>query len=332
MRDTSIGDKIRKLRTSQGLTQIDLAERLSVVNSTISNWENGRRMPSISDLKRLSSFFDVSLSYFELEALDDYEHIEKGKSDDYTQRVEFRPLGFKTPMGNSFLMGFSLILLIASSLIDHQIVYMLLIAGVIAALIPFLSYIMNVFKVHETNYTKAILPLSVNVKYVHEYELEKITTFRLFFMISGLLAVILDVLLVFMLVRWINGFPPGIVVGFAFFLLIKLMMDLVRYDSLTKNRLFEKEIDYHGSRSNLKFRAIIYTYILETIILFGLAAFAVIYQRSMLFGMPSFIPVLIASVNAMIGYQILVHYKTFIAAFKICTVDHFGRITELQSS
>jgi transcriptional regulator with XRE-family HTH domain len=332
MRDTSIGDKIRKLRTSHGLTQIDLAERLSVVNSTISNWENGRRMPSISDLKRLSSFFDVSLSYFELEAFDDYEHIEKGKFDDYTQRVEFRPLGFKTPLVNHLIMGFSLILLIASSLIDHQVVYMLLIAGVITALMPFLFYVMNVFKVYETNYTKAILPLSANVKYINGYAIEKIAIFRLLVKVWGLSAVILDVSLVFILIRWTNGFSPGIVVGFSFFVLIKLMMDLVRYDSLTKNRLFEKTIDYHGSRSNLKFRAIMLAYILEMIILFGLTAFAVIYQRSMLFGLPSFIPVLIASMNAMIGYQILVHYKTFIAAFKICTVDHFGRITELQSS
>lgn len=244
----------------------------------------------------------------------------------------FDPWDLKTPLANHVLMGVALIFLIISSILDHQVVYMFLVAGVIGTLMPFVSYIMSVFIVHETNYTKAILPLSANVQYINGYDVEKIAIFRLLVKWLALAAILFDVVLVLITIRWTNGFPPGIVVGFSFFILAKLMTGLVRYDSLTKNRLFEKAIDYHGSRSNLKFRAILIAYILEMTILFGLTAFAVIYQRSRLFGMPSFVPVLIAGLNAMIGYQILVHYKTFIAKFRICTVDDFQRITDLDPS
>lgn len=37
---------IKELRTSIGLTQADLAERLRVSQSTITHWETGKRLPS----------------------------------------------------------------------------------------------------------------------------------------------------------------------------------------------------------------------------------------------------------------------------------------------
>ena len=37
----TIGTNIKKLRTSQGLTQDQLAEKLYVTRQTVSNWERG---------------------------------------------------------------------------------------------------------------------------------------------------------------------------------------------------------------------------------------------------------------------------------------------------
>lgn len=59
-----IGNKIKMLRKSKKLTQFDLAEQLGLNRATISNYEVGRRNPSLSELKRIGEYFGVGLDYF----------------------------------------------------------------------------------------------------------------------------------------------------------------------------------------------------------------------------------------------------------------------------
>ncbi|MBQ6936891.1 MAG: helix-turn-helix transcriptional regulator [Clostridia bacterium] len=54
---------IKQLRTSRGLSQVELAKKLSVTKQTVSNWENDNIQPSIDMLERLSDFFNVSTDY-----------------------------------------------------------------------------------------------------------------------------------------------------------------------------------------------------------------------------------------------------------------------------
>jgi len=54
---------IRELRTSRGLSQVELAKKLSVTKQTVSNWENDNIQPSIDMLERLADFFNVSTDY-----------------------------------------------------------------------------------------------------------------------------------------------------------------------------------------------------------------------------------------------------------------------------
>ena len=58
-----MGEKIKKLRTSKGYTQQQLAERLNVTKSLISAYENGQRSPSYEVLIGISSIFKVSTDY-----------------------------------------------------------------------------------------------------------------------------------------------------------------------------------------------------------------------------------------------------------------------------
>lgn len=60
----SIGSKLKILRKGRKMTQEQLAERIGVNRATISNYEIGRRSPSLNDLKRFAEFFGVSLDYF----------------------------------------------------------------------------------------------------------------------------------------------------------------------------------------------------------------------------------------------------------------------------
>ena len=57
----TFGKKIKKLRTDNGLTQDELAEKIYVTRTAISKWESGRGFPNIESLKTISKYFSVSL-------------------------------------------------------------------------------------------------------------------------------------------------------------------------------------------------------------------------------------------------------------------------------
>lgn len=56
-----IADKIRTARMETGYTQEQAAENLMVSRQTISNWENGKTLPDIISIIRMSELYGVSL-------------------------------------------------------------------------------------------------------------------------------------------------------------------------------------------------------------------------------------------------------------------------------
>ena len=56
-----IGKKITDLRKKNGLSQVELAEKVGVARQTISKWELGETAPDLSQAKELSKIFNVSL-------------------------------------------------------------------------------------------------------------------------------------------------------------------------------------------------------------------------------------------------------------------------------
>lgn len=64
-RVTRSGKRIKGLRKRIGLTQIQLAEKLSVDvgHTTLSDWEAGKRAPSVEDAIELARFFGVTVDY-----------------------------------------------------------------------------------------------------------------------------------------------------------------------------------------------------------------------------------------------------------------------------
>ncbi|AZO94955.1 helix-turn-helix transcriptional regulator [Halocella sp. SP3-1] len=59
----TLGKRIRKLRKEKGLKQKELGEKLNVVESAISLYENDVNIPDINKAKILAEEFDVSLEY-----------------------------------------------------------------------------------------------------------------------------------------------------------------------------------------------------------------------------------------------------------------------------
>ena len=55
-----IADKIKNARTIKKLTQEQVAEDFNVSRQTISNWENGKSLPDIVSIIRMSELYDLS--------------------------------------------------------------------------------------------------------------------------------------------------------------------------------------------------------------------------------------------------------------------------------
>lgn len=53
---------IFELRTKNGLSQDEFAEKLYVTRQAVSRWETGETVPNTDTLKRLSQLFDVSIN------------------------------------------------------------------------------------------------------------------------------------------------------------------------------------------------------------------------------------------------------------------------------
>ena len=53
---------ILELRTKNGFSQDELAEKIHVTRQAVSRWENGETIPNIETLKLLSKLFDISIN------------------------------------------------------------------------------------------------------------------------------------------------------------------------------------------------------------------------------------------------------------------------------
>ena len=58
-----IGKIISQLRNDKGLNQRELAIHLGVSNGAIGMWETGKRQPDLETIKKIASFFNVSVDY-----------------------------------------------------------------------------------------------------------------------------------------------------------------------------------------------------------------------------------------------------------------------------
>lgn len=68
----TFGEKLKKLRNDNNLTQEQLAEKIYVTRTAISKWETDNGYPSIDSLKELSKLFGITID--ELISDQDIEH------------------------------------------------------------------------------------------------------------------------------------------------------------------------------------------------------------------------------------------------------------------
>lgn len=59
----TFGEKLQESRKRAGLSQEQLAEKLSVSRSAVAKWENDNGMPDIDNFKAIAQLLDVSIDY-----------------------------------------------------------------------------------------------------------------------------------------------------------------------------------------------------------------------------------------------------------------------------
>lgn len=69
----SFATRLKELRTEAKLTQQDLADTIKVSKSTISMYENGKRLPEYETLEAIADYFNVDMDY--LTGKSDYEDL-----------------------------------------------------------------------------------------------------------------------------------------------------------------------------------------------------------------------------------------------------------------
>lgn len=85
-----IGDIIRQLRDKHDIKQQDFAKFLNIGKSTLSQYENGNRVPNDEIKKKISDFFNVSIDYL-LEMTSIPDKIDDYIKKDVTERVIQQP-------------------------------------------------------------------------------------------------------------------------------------------------------------------------------------------------------------------------------------------------
>ena len=57
-------ERLKSLRTSRNLSQMDLAKQLKISKSSVNMYERGEREPGLETLEAIADFFNVDLDYF----------------------------------------------------------------------------------------------------------------------------------------------------------------------------------------------------------------------------------------------------------------------------
>ena len=167
MDSKKIGKVIAKRRKEKGMTQGELAERLSVSNKTISKWETGAGLPDISILVDLTSVLDISVddllkgkenkvqnALYEKNFLIKKKYYKKYLRDHFFESKAYWLFDFIGIM--IILGGFAFLPL--QQYIHHYVDILgksFIVLGIILILFPFIQIFFksNFFKEHEVFYT-----------------------------------------------------------------------------------------------------------------------------------------------------------------------------------
>jgi transcriptional regulator with XRE-family HTH domain len=289
MAENHLGRKIQNLRRQANLTQQDLAMKLTTASSTISNWETGRRLPSIVDLTRMAEVFNVSLSTFELQAsmLTDLSNLRTNIEN--TQQISYRPKMIKLNPNLRIVLYVSIIFLYTSLFLPSLIDTLFLLMGSSGILFFIVTYLITYVSQRQKQYTTRLIPLTSKVFYQNKLPKEQIYDFKLRLTLGAVISMFLGLLFYVLAIYGLYLLNNPVASMFGTVLAFSgISIQFYRYKSLSKNDLYVHNIDYHKTNKNfmryaiistLLFELFIYTLMIGLIIVIGYALFSSFFNH-----------------------------------------------------
>ena len=112
----TLGEKIKEARKQCGLSQEQLAEKMSVSRSAIAKWENGLGLPNDESLKLLADYFGITIDELIPNKSNEEILVSKNKTIDQQKKVI---VGFAAGCAiGLFILGFVFIEPLRESLVQ----------------------------------------------------------------------------------------------------------------------------------------------------------------------------------------------------------------------
>lgn len=86
--DMKIGKRIRKIRLEKGLKSYELAEKIGVSPSMLSQWENGKEPSGMITIYRIANALEVDIREFIGYSSENIENYKNGIADELSEYVE----------------------------------------------------------------------------------------------------------------------------------------------------------------------------------------------------------------------------------------------------
>jgi transcriptional regulator with XRE-family HTH domain len=327
MSQKTIGERIKQLRNQKGLTQIELAKQMSVGNSTISNWESDRRLPSIAELGRLASFFGVSLDVFSEQGLLLLPASDQ-KQGSFIE-LEYIHLGRETSVFEDGLIFASFGLMMLGLYFNEFVQHFIFFIGFFMLIGTSIDMMYNQRKIKRNNKTKVQVATHYKVYFMYQKENEKLiltrrTMNKLFF-----LQFLLSLLTFFMLLYMIIDEGQSILILLSILLTtIYFFILFFTYRELSYPQMYLKELPYQKHLFLLKAN-------LSLISLLMLILSLLLYfsYRNLMFN-PHIFFTLVYPFSLFIlmslAYAVYRRLRAHQSSYKLCALDTLGHIIELK--
>lgn len=330
MNPNAIGDRLRELREARKLTQRAMAKDLSVAPSTISNWEKGRRQPSISELKRIAEYLNVSLSDFDVQLA---QVMTKEEEQDLLvnhQVIDLydqeRPLSKKEHL--LFITGCLFVLF--TLWMPQPLGFIPLSIGVLCITWMIVNFFIE-RHIKKRQPKKTLIPKEDRVVYVHTQEDTTIVRTRKLLVVITLIALfsvmLFYALSVLLFLPLENVFLMFVIMIFA---LIAIISALNRFILFRKTDVIAKSVPYHNHVTSMHYVPLNVSLLTDCIALIGYMAIIIIFSPVLDTPIAIILAGALAFSNMMLTYFLITRFIQFNSHYELHHIDskaHYIKIT-----
>ncbi|MFP4187084.1 MAG: helix-turn-helix domain-containing protein [Acholeplasmataceae bacterium] len=315
-----IGNKIRDLRNDRRMTQKELSIALSVAASTISHWEKGRRQPSISELRRIAEYFNVSLNAFGYNYELEDRTVFQPERIDSTQIIRAFTPGFRIRLRCIYLYAIGSILSLSSICFFSSWSEGVLLLGSLILLIPLIALFLHIIRSISKPVRSFATPATTTVYFEHKEDGEYVAEFKDKIMVLSTVLVFSSIVLQSSISLLFSDLTDPIEsLLIVLYGLMAIIVTYMRRLTLSNSPVLNKQVNYHRSPHRLSHGILYLNWLLD---LFTFIALVILLSRlgNDTNAIIRILTSVIAMLQAGVSYHIIRTYNAFIMGFRMFAV------------